>query len=187
MRARRVLVLYLLSLPWASLAAASTLKVAVYNYAGISSAELQAAEVETSRYFRPADINFVWLQCQARRWRRASCPADIGPRALVLDLLPRDMASPTLTEGALGYAWPGTKIAGVLCAPVGELADEAQMPRFEVMGMVMAHEIGHLLLGPHSHARRGIMEPNWEASRLRSLRRGPYFEAGAERRLAAAG
>ena len=35
-----------------------------------------------------------------------------------------------------------------------------------VLGTVMAHEIGHLLLGAGSHSRQGIMRPNWNRQDL---------------------
>jgi hypothetical protein len=38
-----------------------------------------------------------------------------------------------------------------------------------VLGHVMAHEIGHLLLGTNAHSPMGIMRPNWQGQELRSI------------------
>ena len=34
------------------------------------------------------------------------------------------------------------------------------------LGVVAAHEIGHLLLGANNHSRRGIMRPHWNRKDL---------------------
>src|SRR5437762_414262 len=41
-----------------------------------------------------------------------------------------------------------------------------------VLGHVMAHEIGHLLLGTNAHSRMGIMCSNWHGKELRSISMG---------------
>lgn len=42
----------------------------------------------------------------------------------------------------------------------------------EVLGSVMAHELGHLLLGSNSHAAMGIMRARWHAEELHRAARG---------------
>jgi hypothetical protein len=37
---------------------------------------------------------------------------------------------------------------------------------------VMAHEIGHMLLGSHAHAISGIMRGHWESSELHQIAMG---------------
>jgi len=39
-----------------------------------------------------------------------------------------------------------------------------------ILGSVMAHEIGHMLLGSHAHAISGIMRGHWERDDLLSIR-----------------
>jgi hypothetical protein len=41
-----------------------------------------------------------------------------------------------------------------------------------ILGCVMAHELGHLLLGSNSHSDKGIMLPRWEANQVRQLMMG---------------
>jgi hypothetical protein len=59
-----------------------------------------------------------------------------------------------------------------------------------VLGHVMAHELGHLLLGSNAHSRQGIMCPNWHAGELRlasmggllfSEEQGRFMREGAVR------
>jgi hypothetical protein len=42
----------------------------------------------------------------------------------------------------------------------------------DILGGVVAHELGHLLLGSNSHGHTGIMRAHWEHEQLRSLAMG---------------
>ena len=42
----------------------------------------------------------------------------------------------------------------------------------DTLGAVMAHEIGHLLLGSNSHTPAGIMRARWEGQELNRMARG---------------
>ncbi len=47
-----------------------------------------------------------------------------------------------------------------------------------VLGCVIAHEIGHLLLGSDSHSRSGIMQARWGRDQLRMAMMGTlHFQA----------
>jgi hypothetical protein len=45
----------------------------------------------------------------------------------------------------------------------------------DVLGNVMAHELGHLLLGSNSHSGVGIMRAHWQGEELRRLSRGSLW------------
>jgi hypothetical protein len=45
----------------------------------------------------------------------------------------------------------------------------------DILGNVMAHELGHLLLGSNSHAGTGIMRAHWQGEELRHLSRGSLW------------
>jgi hypothetical protein len=48
-----------------------------------------------------------------------------------------------------------------------------------ILGQVVAHELGHLLLGRGAHSRGGIMEPNWRPKDLdKILQRRMTFPRG---------
>jgi hypothetical protein len=50
-----------------------------------------------------------------------------------------------------------------------ELADGRQVRRGVLLGAMMAHEIGHLLLGVNSHSREGIMSIPWDPRMLHQV------------------
>jgi hypothetical protein len=41
-----------------------------------------------------------------------------------------------------------------------------------LLGCVLAHEIGHLLLGEHSHSRNGLMQAHWQFEQLQKIAMG---------------
>ena len=49
---------------------------------------------------------------------------------------------------------------GCVYAGVEPIQQEAGPSAEAILGLVIAHELGHLLLGTNSHAARGIMRAN---------------------------
>ncbi|PYY15245.1 MAG: hypothetical protein DMG60_18205 [Acidobacteria bacterium] len=52
-----------------------------------------------------------------------------------------------------------------------------------VLGHVIAHEIGHLLLGLNSHSTSGIMRGLWEEEELKAVERGRLLFTSQQSRL----
>jgi hypothetical protein len=48
-------------------------------------------------------------------------------------------------------------------------ADRTREIPASVLGHVMTHEIGHLLLGSNAHSHLGIMQARWHRDQLRSI------------------
>ena len=48
-------------------------------------------------------------------------------------------------------------------------SDHAELEIPIILGCVIAHELGHLLLGTNGHSRTGIMQPRWEPNQVRQL------------------
>ena len=92
---------------------------------------------------------------------RASGPADVAPE-LVLRLLSNSMADKLkVGSDTLGSAHLPNNVRFPIWADV--FADRARGLRpgkeFEViLGLVIAHELGHLLLGKHTHSAAGLMQ-----------------------------
>jgi hypothetical protein len=58
---------------------------------------------------------------------------------------------------------------------VEKLRHESNTSPGRLLGHVMAHEIGHLLIGSHAHSSWGIMRPVWSRRELRSTEMGSVF------------
>ena len=82
----------------------------------------------------------------------------------------------TLPESIFGVSFSGQDGSGrysdVFYGTAYRLSESGRLNLGEVLGHVMAHELGHLLLGSNAHSRLGIMRPHWSAEELQSLRMG---------------
>ena len=50
--------------------------------------------------------------------------------------------------------------------------DRAETEITIILGGIIAHELGHLLLGTNGHSGTGIMQPRWEPNQVQQLMMG---------------
>lgn len=151
----------------------------VYNY-GISRALLARAEGEATAILNQAGLELAWIDCPLTAAERESYPACQAPAGTA------DFAVKILTargterfyshHEALGQALecPRNEIgcaAYIFYRDVLELAREGDAAEYQLLGHALAHEIGHLLLGPNSHAATGIMRARWSHQELQTMAR----------------
>jgi hypothetical protein len=147
--------------------------VSVYNQAQVSERMILGAEREAHRLFGQASIQVTWVNCSAQR-KVAGCRGTMPSTGLVMQIVPRAL---TLADSAFGVAFLGAdgsgRYADVFFDSVRRLrAEQTDTSEAEVLGCVMAHEIGHLLLGSNAHSSTGIMQPGWSGPELRNLAMG---------------
>ncbi len=161
----------------------SEITVRLQNYARASRATLRPARELATDVFRSAGVDLVWLDCAPTdrdRSRDQACANPIGPRDLFLRVMPEAPAMRAKQGDVFGIAYLSDKggfsrIASVYLDQVTRLASQrhqsvgtgtlaAHLPPSTcvalAMGTVMAHELGHLLLGLNGHSSKGIMRPN---------------------------
>jgi hypothetical protein len=131
------------------------LTVVIYDHAHARPETVAAAEDVVSAIFRRADVYLIWREGFAyAAERRASVnPEPEDPATLVITLQPESEAA--------RYS------VGSMCGGIGFASSAIVFMRgFDAtrLGYVMAHELGHILLGPNSHALVGIMQPilSWD-------------------------
>ena len=129
--------------------AARTIQVTICDFVGVDPGVLAAAEAVASVVYRTAGVTLGWTQ--------ANCAGALG--GLYVNLVSVDSADGHLAELAVGFAEPGGLTATVLYNRLTRLAHHHHKSPQIVLGYVMAHELGHLLLPPHSHSATGIMRP----------------------------
>ena len=152
----------------------------VYNYAHIPPALLSHAEEEATTIFRQAGVEAAWVDCPlsgAELDRFPACQQPMGGADFALRILSAAMTERAPAGGeALGFALPCPEdLAGcyaeVFYQRISDWASEAEISAYQLLGHAMAHEVGHLLLGPNSHSRDGIMRPQWNPDDLRVIAR----------------
>ena len=111
---------------------------------------------QAARLFERVDVAIVWDNSN----RLTSVPS--RPFVVDLNLLDHGSRSPT-TGSVLGSAAPLPIVPtiSVFYGDVQELAQRYGVPSEVLFGFVIAHELGHLLLGPHAHTSLGLMRPVW--------------------------
>jgi predicted transcriptional regulator len=101
--------------------------------------------------------------------------------AVDLRILPQSLASRLgSSREQLGFALPSARAGSasatwVFYRRVEELAEGKNASKSQILGHAIAHEIGHLLLGPDRHSDRGIMRANWGRRDLQEAARGQLF------------
>ena len=84
----------------------------------------------------------------------------------------------------LGFAKP-PHIASVFFDRVANLAESGAVEEtHNILGHLLAHELGHLLLARNGHSRRGIMQIPWKAKELKLAAQGRLlFTEGQSKRM----
>jgi hypothetical protein len=172
-----------------------SIDIHIYNYAGISDYALAQAEQETARIYQRVGISMIWRNCplnEAELARNTTCDLPGTPTIITLRLLSNAMAQ-TFPVGSdtFGFAllpvYGGFGVlANVFADRVRELAADEEVHRV-ILGHVIAHELGHLLLGEDGHpAGTGIMHVPWKTKELQRAKQGVmYFLPGQTEKIRA--
>jgi hypothetical protein len=150
--------------------------VNVYNDARVPEKVLAKAEREAARIFHRAEVNVMWIDCLSSRGQRASDPAcgnPMGRSHLAVRIVPWSSSSSGAVFGIAFLSPEGSGVySDVFYDSVERLHAEWHVGIPTLLGHVIAHEVGHLLLGANSHAGMGIMRPKWQGEELRSIAMG---------------
>jgi hypothetical protein len=154
--------------------------VQTYNYAEAGEDVLAQAQQEAARILLEAGIRLSWLPCTPTPEgivEESRCNQR-GLNILSLMICPEAMLPKGgLPPGIFGSALmpesnKPARYARLYFHRLTELAVRHKLPSGVLLGAMIAHEIGHLLLGVNSHSRQGLMSSPWDAKRLKSVDRG---------------
>ncbi len=132
------------------------LEVLVIDEVGVPADTLRQAQQEASRILGAVGIRLVWVSGQMPQ----------GARYLVIRVISEPMSPMTRNASVLGTA-ASSKSNGATTASLfyerivqesGRLGVDASL----LLGHVMAHEMGHLLLPGGSHTPTGLMKAGWD-------------------------
>jgi hypothetical protein len=155
--------------------------VFVYNYAAIPPDVLAQTEAESARIYQLGGIEIQWLDCPlspAEANRFPACQVPPGPTRLALRILSQSMADRLRqAQDSFGFAlYPDdgsfATIANVFAHDAEQLANRRGMRQGVVLGDLVTHELGHLLLGSGSHSSSGIMYVPWHLKELELITLG---------------
>jgi hypothetical protein len=163
--------------------------ISVHDYADVPTPVL-AAEVQAKEIFQHAGLETVWRNCSPKLEREKLEPGSCyfsDTSHLTLKISPRAMNAKVRDRiEVLGTAYPHGKGAGyfvyVFYDRIQVLAQRRRLGH-ALLADVMAHEIGHLLLGSTSHSASGIMCAHWNNEELRNFSEGAMSFVPAQSRI----
>lgn len=143
---------------------------------------LEEAEKEAGRIFHAAGIEISWVNCIGGK-QVARCRVEPGLNEFVLHIV---KSGKTSSDSVFGEAFLAADGTGKYCDVFFERIKREAEPSVtleRLLGSVMAHELGHLLLTSKAHSLWGIMQPIWRQDELSRVGMGTLLFNPAESRL----
>ncbi len=143
------------------------MNVRVTDQAHVAPRELADAEAQATAAYRAAGIDMVWsLASQEPEAKQGA--VDVRVVIVSRELTNRLCRADGLNDKAMGIAVSGAtsaqgRIAYIFYDRIVQNATTNRTLVARVLGRVLAHEVGHLLLGLNRHSDQGLMQPNWNA------------------------
>jgi hypothetical protein len=132
-----------------------TLMVRVDDSASVPANILAQAREDASRVFQDIDVGIVWLELNRARLEDAAALRSV----VVVHLLNRELTDRLHAPDPLLGIAAGTGWATVFYNRIEDLSPSRDAhDTASMLGHVIAHEIGHLLLRTRAHSPSGIMQ-----------------------------
>src|ERR1700675_2037237 len=160
---------------------AASITISVFTDAGLPETVLVQAEARAAQIMGQAGVHVAWLNCyrqnrgsgEGREPLPVDCLAIRFPQHLSVRILRRPLTATqdTFGQSFLDAAGQGC-YADIYHANFELLGSESTLSDAEILGHVMAHEAGHLLLGQSSHSSLGLMRAHWDRGALKEAAEG---------------
>jgi hypothetical protein len=162
-------------------AATPSLTIRLYNSGRVPDVQLGVARETALRILRDAGTDVRIRDCGPCSERRT-------PTEVVVRLIPAPTLSTTLHSEAFGVTYVIKDsdrgwLATVFVDHVDSAASHVGVDAGRLLGRVMAHEVGHLLLGVGYHGAVGVMQAEWTNAMLTRPDREWRFSAPEAARM----
>ena len=152
------------------LIAGQQMNVAACNLGDVSGSVIADAKAETELVYRSAGVQIMWHECDAfpppsaqvhEPWFVIRLRADKPP--LTVGAASLDVMGRAFVEAAGGY------MADAYFPAIQATSEQQSGDAGVLLGFVIAHELGHVLLGP-GHTANGVMQAAWGQKQMNALR-----------------
>jgi hypothetical protein len=159
---------------WQAVGLAATIVIRIFNNVEVPPADLAAAREYAQVILQEAGLNVVWADCWVGKRQTPDAPARCQ-QSVGGDIVLR-LQKTNGSDGArfvsMGFSLVGIEGAAPFLATVyvdraTSVARGAGIDARRVLGLAIAHEIGHVLLNSNSHASSGLMRADWSRHELR--------------------
>ena len=156
-----------------------TVTVRVYQHAALRYEFEQRSKAEAQSVLRAAHVDVRWKTCGHAALRR--CDEPLAVTDLVLRVLDDGAPDESAFLGrALVLRPEGGVFATVYSGRVARVASHAQADVALLLGRVVAHELGHLLMNSPDHAPGGLMRAQWTIHEIRRNRTADWTFTAAD-------
>ena len=141
--------------------------VRLYNGAGVSTPDLLAARRAIESAFEGSGVDLIVRQCgRVSQTSADSCDEPLKPLEMVVRIIDAPVVNQTVDPDACGVAYVvGETDRGWLATAFSDRITSAAVrvgvDPGTLLGLVIAHELGHLLLGSRYHGWSGVMRADW--------------------------
>lgn len=159
------------------------LTVSVFNDAEVPPSVLQAAQARAETVLDGAGIALTWLNCGTPgKWVQDIGCRDIAfPKHFSVRLARngRHRTGDVFGESFLDDQGMGN-YASVYVEPLSASKALDVVSEGDLLGYIVVHELGHLLLGLDSHSAEGVMRGKWDFAALQQAARGTLIFSASE-------
>jgi hypothetical protein len=161
---------------WQAIGLAATIFIRSYNNFGVPAADMAAAREHAQAILQQAGVNIVWADCWVGDRQPPSAPArcqePVGGDIVLRFQKNNDQDTGRSRFVSMGFSLVRTAgaapfLSTVYVDRVESVARVAGIDTRRVLGLAIAHEVGHVLLNSNSHSATGLMRADWSRTELR--------------------
>jgi len=165
--------------------------VRIYNNAGVKLQRLAAAQQVAAAILAGIGVAPEWRDCRTVRGPSARAADACHDQRQSVELIVRIVPAPARWHdpAAFGYSLVDTIVDHGTLSTLFADRIQASAVRLSIdanvlLGRVLAHELGHLLLGTTAHSAEGLMRARWNDGELiRSVARDWAFSLSEQTRM----
>ena len=133
-----------------------TIVLHVMNYAALSRDVLDETMARVARVYNAIGVRTVWVESERSADERQNSPLHLSILLLSRDMADKKISLERLKDVVFGQAHQPSGRASIFCERIATMPGAPTY--FPIpLGDVIAHEVGHLVLGTNSHSPSGIM------------------------------
>jgi len=140
-------------------------EVLMMDGAGVPADTLERAQNDATRVFELSGITLVWIEA-------ATCQARCLTVRIVLEPVGTKSRDPRVLGVATGTKEARGKHLWIIYPRIRAYSAQLGLDASQLLGHVIAHELGHLLLPHGAHSLSGIMRPAWDRPQVKGATQG---------------
>lgn len=150
-------------------------KVLLFDFVSLPDRTQKLAQDRVAAIFHKAGVEMEWAPCSTAERQLALFPNCTGYKEATTVLLRILPPAPGKSKAdAAGESLYSARIVNVFWDHAQKESARLNVPLPDMLAEIVAHEMGHVFLGPNSHSPAGIMAAKWKPRDLIAISQGGY-------------